>query len=95
MDNKKQYIIIVVAWLLITLLYAIFYFNYFETPTADYIGNIQPRVMEYMEGEFPGTKYKFLPFYPLVLAGLTYINPITIGDPIYFTAILFRDSKKR
>ncbi len=69
-------------------LYALFYFNYFETPTGDYIGNILPRVLEYMKGNFPGQIYKFLPLYPLILALLTAILPVRAEDPVYFSAMI-------
>jgi len=74
--------------LLASIAYALFYFNYFETPTGDYIGNIREPVLEYMKGNFPGENYKFLPFYPLLLSILTKLNPVETGDPVYQTAIL-------
>ncbi|MBN2079283.1 MAG: hypothetical protein JW838_09975 [Spirochaetes bacterium] len=67
--------------------YSAFYFNYFETPTGDYMGNIRVRVLDYMAGNFPGTNYKFLPLYPLILTLLTPLNPVQSADTIYLTAI--------
>ena len=67
--------------------YALFYFNYFETPTGDYIGNIRVPVLEYMKGNFPGDNFKFLPLYPLTLSVLARIAPPGAFDPIYLTAM--------
>ena len=68
--------------------YALFYFNYFETPTGDYIGNIRGPVLEYMKGGFPGHNFKFLPLYPLLLSLLARLNPIKAFDQIYLTAMM-------
>ncbi len=51
-------------------LHCLLYFNYFETPSEDFIGNIRPLAETYMRGDFGGFNYKFLPLYPLVLAAL-------------------------
>lgn len=80
--------IIAAGILLVSVAYGIFYFNYFETPTGDYISNIRVPVLEYMKGNFPGTNFKFLPLYPLLLSILTHLNPVRTGDPIYLTAIV-------
>ncbi len=80
--------IIAAGILLASVAYGVFYFNYFETPTGDYISNIREPVLEYMKGNFPGTNFKFLPLYPLLLSILTPLNPVTTGDPIYLTAIV-------
>ncbi len=80
--------LLAVAILLASVAYGAFYFNYFETPTGDYIGNIRVPVMEYMKGDFPGKNFKFLPLYPLLLSLLTRINPADGFDPIYMTAMV-------
>ncbi|MBN2160428.1 MAG: hypothetical protein JW807_13625 [Spirochaetes bacterium] len=80
--------ILTAAILAVAIGYGVFYFNYFETPTGDYIGNIRGPVIEYMQGDFPGSSYKFLPLYPLLLSFLTRLNPSTSGDPVYLTAII-------
>lgn len=69
------------------LAYCLLYFNYFETPSEDFIGNIRPLAAAYMRGNFSGFNYKFLPLYPLILAALSRINPFPAGDVIYSTAI--------
>jgi hypothetical protein len=74
--------------LLAVIAYSVFYFNYFETPTGDYIGNIRGPVTEYTKGNFPGKNFKFLPFYPLLLSFLTRLNPVESGDPVYLTAMV-------
>ncbi len=80
---------LIAAGILITsMAYGIFYFNYFETPSGDYINNIREPVMEYMNGNFPGKTYKFLPLYPLLLTVMTKLNPVQSADPIYHTAII-------
>lgn len=68
--------------------YGVFYFNYFETPSGDYIGNIRGPVLQYMGGDFPGTNFKFLPFFPLLLSVLTRVNPFPAEDPVYLTAMI-------
>ncbi|HOT46915.1 MAG TPA: hypothetical protein PLM53_07360 [Spirochaetota bacterium] len=80
--------IIAAGILIVSVAYGIFYFNYFETPTGDYISNIRVPVLEYMKGNFPGENYKFLPFYPLLLSLLTWLNPVKSADPVYQTAIV-------
>lgn len=80
--------IAVVATVVLAFLYAVYYFNYFETPTGDYIGNILPRVQEYLRGEFPGRIYKFLPLYPLLLTLMAGTLPLNVEDPIYYSAML-------
>jgi hypothetical protein len=80
--------IIAAAILIVSIAYGFFYFNYFETPTGDYIGNIREPVLEYMKGNFPGENYKFLPLYPLLLSMLTKLNPVETGDPVYLTAMI-------
>lgn len=80
--------IIAAGILIVSVAYGIFYFNYFETPTGDYISNIRVPVLEYMKGNFPGENYKFLPFYPLLLSLLTLLNPVKTPDPVYLTAIV-------
>lgn len=80
--------IIAAAILIVSIAYGFFYFNYFETPTGDYIGNIREPVLEYMKGNFPGENYKFLPLYPLLLSVLTKLNPVETGDPVYLTAMI-------
>src|SRR4030042_4640188 len=70
------------------LAYAAFYFNYFETPTGDYIGNIRGPVLDYMKGNFPGQNFKFLPLYPLLLSLFTTFNPLPVFDPVYLTAMI-------
>lgn len=74
--------------LLAAIGYGVFYFNYFETPSGDYIGNIRVPVLQYMEGDFPGKNFKFLPFFPLLLSALTRVNPLPAEDPVYLTAII-------
>lgn len=69
------------------LIHCLLYFNYFETPSEDFIGNIRPLAEAYIQGNLSGFNYKFLPFYPFVLAALSRINPFTSGDVIYSTAI--------
>ena len=86
--NPSPYNIIIIAILAAAFAYSLFFFNYFETPTGDYIGNIMPRVMEYNNGNFPGKNFKFLPVFPLVLSLLSKINPSDVHDPIYLTAII-------
>lgn len=76
------------AILLAAVAYSAFYFNYFETPTGDYIGNIRVPVLEYMKGNFPGKNFKFLPLYPLLLSLLTRLNPSESIDPVYVTAMV-------
>ncbi len=68
-------------------LHCLLYFNCFETPSEDFIGNIRPLAAAYMRGDFGGFNYKLLPLYPLVLAALSRINPFPAGDVIYSTAI--------
>ncbi|HOD15506.1 MAG TPA: hypothetical protein PLA65_08005 [Spirochaetota bacterium] len=80
--------ILAAAILVSALAYGAFYFNYFETPTGDYIGNIRGPVLEYMKGNFPGKNFKFLPLYPLLLSLLTRVNPAESFDPVYVTAIV-------
>ncbi len=80
--------IIALCVLASAFMYALFYFNYFETPSGDYIGNIRGPVLEYMRGEFPGTSFKFLPLYPLILSLLVRLNPIQSFDQIYLTALI-------
>ncbi|OHD66797.1 MAG: hypothetical protein A2176_10010 [Spirochaetes bacterium RBG_13_51_14] len=80
--------IITFGIVLASIAYAAFYFNYFETPTGDYIGNIRGPVSEYMNGYFPGKNYKFLPLYPLLLSILTRLNPVETADPVYLTAMV-------
>lgn len=80
--------IIAAIILIVSAAYGIFYFNYFETPTGDYISNIRGPVLEYLKGNFPGDNYKFLPLYPLLLTFLTGLNPAAGPDPIYQTAII-------
>jgi hypothetical protein len=80
--------IITAGILLAAIAYGLFYFNYFETPTGDYIGNIREPVLGYMNGNFPGENYKFLPLYPLLLSFLTRLNPVETGDPVYHTAMV-------
>ena len=86
--NITPYSIIIIAILVSAIAYSIFYFNYFETPTGDFIGNIRPRVVEYNNGQFPGKNYKFLPVYPLLLTVLSKLNPVETGDHIYLTALI-------
>ena len=69
--------------------YACYYFNYFATPTGDYISNIREPVLEYMKGNFPGSHYKFLPLYPGLLAIIGSSAVQAHSDPVYITAILF------
>jgi hypothetical protein len=85
----RIYYVIVCCAIIAGLCYGILYFNYLETPTEDYIGNIRPRVVEYLDGRFPGTYFKILPAYPLVLTAITAVNPMTASDPIYLSAMLF------
>jgi hypothetical protein len=80
--------IIAAGILIASIAYGVFYFNYFETPTGDYISNIRGPVLEYMNGNFPGENFKFLPFYPTFLSLLTMLNPVKSADPIYHTAIV-------
>ena len=68
--------------------YVFSYFNYFETPSSDYIGNFIPQVADYMNGHFPGDQFKILPLYPAILAVLTPLNQIRADDPVYLTAIV-------
>jgi len=68
--------------------YVLYYFNYLETPSADYMNNFLPRVMEYMKGTFPGNSFKILPVYNVLLALLTPLNPLDTFDPVYLTAII-------
>ncbi len=70
------------------LAYALHYFNYFETPTGDFIGNIRGPVLEYMKGNFPGHNFKFLPLYPLLLSFFASLNPLQAFDRIYLTAMI-------
>ncbi|MFW5863085.1 MAG: hypothetical protein ACOCWZ_12640, partial [Spirochaetota bacterium] len=68
--------------------YVLYYFNYLETPSADYMNNFLPRVKDYMNGNFPGSSFKILPVYNLLLALLTPLNPLDTFDPVYLTAII-------
>ncbi len=68
--------------------YVLYYFNYLETPSADYMNNFLPRVTEYMKGNFPGNSFKILPVYNILLALLTPLNPLDTFDPVYVTAII-------
>ncbi len=77
-------------WCLILVLavaYCARYFNYFETPSGDYIGNVLPPVLDYQKGNFPGTNYKFLPLFPVILALLSPLCPSGFHDPVYMTAM--------
>lgn len=86
--NVSPLAIISAGIILAAIAYTAFYFNHFETPTGDYMGNIRVRVLDYMAGNFPGTNYKFLPLYPLILTLLAPLNPADTSDPIYLTAII-------
>ncbi len=77
-----------IAILFLSFTYCLLYFNYFETPSEDYIGNIKPVVDDYLAGNFPGKSFKLLPFYPVLLTLCTRLNPVRVFDPVYFTAIL-------
>jgi hypothetical protein len=87
MDNRFLKIIsgLIIA---VSIGYSAAYFNYFETPTADYIGNIRDRVLEYRAGDFPGSNYKFLPAYPLVLLFVSSFVRPDVHDHIYFCAMI-------
>ncbi len=78
---------IVGAVLLAGLCYGLYYFDYLETPTEDFIGNFRPRVAEYLAGGFPGSNFKMLPVYPLLLAAVTALNPFESADVIYSSAL--------
>ena len=82
-----QYLSIIVG--ILAFGYALYYFNYLETPSADYINNFLPRVREYMNGIFPGSSFKILPVYSLLVALLAKLNPVASFDPVYMTAIIF------
>ncbi|TFH40160.1 MAG: hypothetical protein E4G96_08005, partial [Chrysiogenales bacterium] len=88
MSNLPPRPIIGAGIVIAAVAYAAFYFNHFETPTGDYMGNIMVLVIDYMGGAFPGDNYKFLPLYPLVLSALTPLFPVKVPDPIYMTAIV-------
>ncbi len=70
-----------------SFVYALVYFNYFETPTADFIGNIRPQVMDYLAGTFPGNRLKILPVYPLLVTLVVKVFSPGGFDPIYSAAI--------
>lgn len=78
---------IVGAVLLAGLCYGLYYFDYLETPTEDFIGNFRPRVVEYLAGGFPGSNFKMLPVYPLLLSAVTALNPFESADVIYSSAL--------
>jgi len=78
---------IVGAVLLAGLCYGLYYFDYLETPTEDFIGNFRPRVAEYLAGGFPGSNFKMLPVYPLLLSAVTALNPFESADVIYSSAL--------
>jgi len=82
------YRMIVGAVLLAGLCYGLLYFNYLETPTEDFIGNFRPRVVEYLSGSFPGSNFKMLPVYTLLLSAATAINPFDSADVIYSSALV-------
>lgn len=73
----------------LTFAYALRYFNYFQTPTEDFISNFRQSVLEYRSGDFSRLGHKTLPAYGMILTALSYLNPSTSGDPVYGTAIAF------
>lgn len=83
----SAYGILVGCIILAGLCYGLFYFDYLETPTEDFIGNFRPRVAEYLAGGFPGTNFKMLPVYPLLLSAVTALNPLESADVIYSSAL--------
>ncbi len=83
----SPYGILIGCIILAGLCYGLFYFDYLETPTEDFIGNFRPRVAEYLGGGFPGTNFKMLPVYPLLLAAVTALNPFESTDVIYSSAL--------
>ncbi len=89
MKSLEQKTLIFTAALLIgtAFAYAVLYFNYFEAPTADFIGNIRPQVLDYLEGNFPGERLKILPVYPLMVAMAVNFAAPRGGDPVYSAAI--------
>lgn len=84
---NKRHIYLLGGIFLAGFAYCLFYFNYLATPTEDFLGNIRGRVIEYMAGDFPGTNYKFLPVYPLLLAFLSKLNFVSSTDVIFSTAL--------
>ena len=89
MNQKKHILTAYLPYFVILLLalYALVYYDYFETPSADYIGNFRPRVLEYINGFFPGSHFKILPLYPLVLSFFSKVITFTAFDHIYIIAI--------
>ncbi len=57
----SAYGILVGCIILAGLCYGLFYFDYLETPTEDFIGNFRPRVAEYLSGGFPGSNSRCFP----------------------------------
>jgi hypothetical protein len=86
--NPRTIKAITAAIAIAAISYCAFYFNYFDTPTGDFIGNIRPPVIDYIKGNFPGKNFKFLPVFPLTLAGLVKALPAIGPDPIYTWAIV-------
>ncbi len=69
--------------------YALFYFNYFETPTADFIGQHRVLALGWLKGDAPlHNPHGFMPVYHMVLAFFTLINPFSAHDKVYLTAML-------
>lgn len=87
--RDNLHLIIAAVTIAASYAYACYYFNYFATPTGDYISNIREPVIEYMKGNFPGSNYKFLPLYPGLLAIIGSLGLQAHSDPVYITAILF------
>ncbi|TAL33462.1 MAG: hypothetical protein EPN93_13865 [Spirochaetes bacterium] len=86
--GSRAYRLVLACIILAGTLYAALYFNYFQTPSEDYIGNFRPRIAEYMAGDFPGKNFKILPIYPLLVALGAKINPLPAHDVIYLTAMI-------
>jgi hypothetical protein len=76
------------AVLLIGFCYCLLYFDYFQTPSEDFIRNIRPVVAQYAEGDFPGKNFKLLPVYPVLLTLWSRVLSPEAPDPIYLSALV-------
>ena len=86
--SKYLYAIIASSIIAAAFFYSLYYFDYFQTPSEDYIGNFRPRILEYMQGIFPGENYKILPLYPLIVALATSLLGNGWSDPVYYASMI-------
>lgn len=84
---SKKYLIPALV-LLSAWVYAAFYFDYLQTPSADYIGNFRPVILQLQEQGLSFSRYKVLPAYPVAVWLAGKVLPDFGHDPIYYHAMI-------